>query len=291
MPKNMGILALAVLGAALAASAPAIAANPAVTKEVAANLPGYNIYRPTTLPKRPMPIIVWGNGGCARSDFTWTSLYERWVGAGYFVVTITTPPGVPAPTAQSAAPARGGGFKPEEQAAAIDWAIKENKSPTSPYRGKLDTKRIVAAGNSCGGISSLAIAAKDSDKRIKSIFVLSGSSIGPGQKEEPARAIMSKVNAPVLYVIGGPDDVATAPANMDYDLLPAKVPAMLIKRSDKMDHRTVSTSASPLRDAAEMSLSWFNATLYKDRNAAQMLKSDICSGCDPKIWSQKSKNF
>jgi hypothetical protein len=66
---------------------PAISADPAVIKESPANLPGYNLYRPAKLSRRAMPVIAWANGGCVRSDGSWTSLYERWVHEGYFVIS------------------------------------------------------------------------------------------------------------------------------------------------------------------------------------------------------------
>ena len=270
------IAALLTLGSA---STSASAADPAVIKESAANLPGFNVYRPAAAPKgAKLPVIVWANGGCVRADATWTTLFERWARAGCFVVTVSQLPGAAA-TARST---------PEDQAAALDWAVKENSSAASPYRGVLDTSRLAVAGNSCGGITALTVASRD--RRLKSVFVLSGSSVGPGQKVEAAQPIMSKVSAPVLYVVGGPEDVATGPARMDYDLLPKGGAGVVVNRSSA-DHRTVSTDPGMLRDAAEISLTWFNATLKGDRAARKTLTSSICAGCDSKTWSVKSKNF
>ena len=87
--------------------------------------------------------------------------------------------------------------------------------------------------------------------------------------------------------IGGEETLKIA---MDYDLLPAKVPAMVVQRASG-DHPTVSTNKDMQRDEAEMALNWFRATLYHDKAAARTLTTVICDGCDPKIWTATSKNF
>jgi dienelactone hydrolase len=285
---SIGGAFIAVLAASgLFVASPASSGDPAVTKESAANLPGYNVYRPTKLGRRTMPVIAWANGGCARSDVTWTSLYERWVKEGYFVITITQPPGAPPLTAATAM-APGSRLTVDDQAAAISWAIKENDTRGSPYYRHLDTHRIVAAGNSCGGITSLTLASRQSN--LKSVFVLSGSSVGPGQKVEASQAIMNKVSVPVMFVVGGEEDIARVPANMDYDQLPTGVPAMVVMRSSG-EHRVVSTDPAILHDAGEISVNWLKATLYNDKAALKALKTNICAGCDPKIWTAKSKNL
>jgi dienelactone hydrolase len=281
------ICAVALLTGGLLIAQPASAADPAVTKESPANLPGYNVYRPAKMKHRAMPVIAWGNGGCVRSDASWTNLYERWVREGYFVITITQPPGA-APLTMANAMAPGARYTADDQAAAINWAVKENATRGSPYYHRLDPRRIVAAGNSCGGITSLTLASRQIN--LKSVFVLSGSSIGPGQKVEASQAIMSKVTVPVMFIVGGEEDIARVPANMDYDQLPAGGAAMVVMRSSG-DHRTVSTDAAIQRDAGEISVNWFKATLYNDRAARKTLATTLCAGCDLKIWTVKSKNM
>jgi dienelactone hydrolase len=252
-----------------------------ITKESSANLPGYNIYRPADIKAdAPLPIIAWANGGCVRRDATWTTILERWAGAGFFVVAVTSLPG-----ADPAAPGR---FTVEEQAAAIEWAIKENATSGSPYANRLDVNRIVAAGNSCGGMTSLALAARDS--RVKSVYILSGSSLGPNTTKEAAGALMSKVSAPVLFIVGGEEDIARKPSNLDYSLLRDGIAAMVVSRSSG-DHRTVSTDPAIQSDAADMGVNWFKATLQNDKDAIATLRTTICAKCDRNTWSAESKNL
>jgi dienelactone hydrolase len=282
-----GAFIVALAAGGLLIAPPASSADPELTMEPAANLPGYNVYRPAKMGSRTMPVIAWANGGCVRSDGTWTKLYERWAREGYFVITITRPPGAPPLTAATAA-GPGGRFTADDQAAAISWAIKENGRRGSPYHGHLDTHRIVAAGNSCGGITSLTLASRQTN--LKAVFVLSGSSVGPGQKLEASQAIMSKVTVPVMFIVGGQEDIARVPANMDYDQLPAGGTAMVVMRYAG-EHRTVSTEPTILHDVGEISVNWFKATLYNDKAAVTTLTTTICRWCDPKIWTAKSKNL
>jgi dienelactone hydrolase len=286
-----------------ALTVPAAAQTPAFVKETAADLPGYNIYRPADLAtrRRPAPVIVWANGGCVKRDLTWSTLFERWAGAGYVVVTIhdpNAPMGIPQAGA-AAAGSRPGvpppavvGQQARDTAAAqgraIDWATGANAAKGGAYRGKLDLSRVVAAGNSCGGISSLTLASQD--KRPKAVFVLSGSSIGPGAKAEVVQPVMSKVAVPAIWVVGGPEDIARAAADMDYSFQPAGTPGVVVYRSS-FDHRTLSTDPGSLHDAAEIGLNWFKATLYGDRAAAAELTTKVCASCDAKTWTVKAKNL
>ncbi len=252
-----------------------------ITKETSANLPGYNIYRPADIKAgAPLPIIAWANGGCVRRDATWTTILERWAEEGFFVVAVTS-----LPNADPAAPGR---FTVDDQAAAIEWAIRENGTSSSPYANRLDVNRIVAAGNSCGGMTSLALAARDS--RVKSVYVLSGSSLGPNTTKEAAGALMSKVSAPVLFIVGGEEDIARKPSNLDYSLLRDGIAAMVVSRNSG-DHRTVSTDPAIQSDAADMGVNWFRATLQNDKDAITTLRTRICAKCDPDTWSAQSKNL
>jgi dienelactone hydrolase len=256
-------------------------ATVSATKETSANLPGYNIYRPADIKAGALlPIIAWANGGCVRRDATWTTILERWAGEGFFVIAVTS-----LPNADAAAPGR---FTVDDQAAAIEWAIRENGTSSSPYANRLDVNRIVAAGNSCGGMTSLALAARDA--RVKSVYILSGSSLGPNTTQEAAGALMSKVSAPVIFVVGGEEDIARKPANLDYSLLRDGIAAMMVTRNAG-DHRAVSTNPAIQSDAADIGVNWFRATLHNDEDAITTLRTGICAKCDSMTWSAEIKNL
>jgi hypothetical protein len=250
------------------------------TKEPAAGLAGFNIYRPTNLAavSRPMPVIAWINGGCVAYDQPWDALLSRWAKAGYLVVS----PGVPGSTQ----PTNVSYSTQADQKKAIDWAFGQNAS--GPLAGKLDLTRVVASGNSCGGITSLHLAGED--PRITNVFVLSGSSIGPGASRAQAATVMNKVKVPVGFVTGGPGDVSRAQVNQDFDLLGAGLKGFVALRSTG-DHVTVSTTVSILAEVSEISLNWFDHTLYGSASAGQALTIKPCGTCAANLYTVKTKAF
>ena len=255
--------------------------RPTIT-EPAADLPGYNVRRPADPAAigAPLPVVVWANGGCVRHDATWSTLLDRWAAAGFVVVSITAPPEgvVPESPVTSAA----------DQAAAIDWAEQQDAQPDGPLAGHLDLDRVVAAGNSCGGITSLGLAA--TDPRVAAVFVLSGSSVGPVASEEQAAAVMGKVTVPVGFVVGGPEDIASAAAAQDYALLGTGIPALVANRSAG-DHRSVSTDPAILTDVATIAINWMDLALDGNAAALDALTTNPCGACAPGTWSVTSKDL
>lgn len=236
--------------------------------------PWFNIYRPMDLDAtgEPLPVIVWANGGCYRSDFTWAPLFERWAAGGFVVLALTEHP-VNGPLAVTSA---------AEQGELIDWAFAQADAE-GIYKGKLDKERIVAAGNSCGGVTALGMTAQED--RVGAVFVLSGSSAFAGADT----AVMSAIKVPVGYVVGGPEDIAGANATADYDALSADVPAMIISRN-MGDHQTVSTDTMILPQVAEMALNWMDLALNGTPEAAAVLTSPtVCEGCPSGTWTLKSR--
>ncbi|MBN1653408.1 MAG: hypothetical protein JXA30_06490 [Deltaproteobacteria bacterium] len=243
--------------------------------------PYFNIYRPEDLEAAVaetaglLPVIVWANGGCLRSAFTWEPLYKRWASAGFVVLAFDVgPDGNPIMMTSV-----------DDQIALVDWALEEAQKQGSPYAGKLDTSRIVAAGNSCGGVTALGVAAKD--ERVAAVFVLSGSSaLGTTDVN-----VMGAITVPVGYAEGGAEDISRAAATADYEALPEGIPAMIVARSTG-DHMTISTDPTALAQEAEMSLNWLDLCLYGTHEAYDALTSpNICTGCEPGLWTLTSKNI
>lgn len=293
--------------------------DPSVTRDTTPELPHFNIYRPTDLKAqlKPMPVIAWANGGCMPWDGLWIRLFNRWAAAGYVVVTYSNmdelknmygpqagqvpASGANRPASPLAAQTSPDAMKQimkalgaitkateDKQEQAIDWAIHANQKKSDPFYGRLDTKRIVAAGNSCGGITSLGIATHD--KRIKSIFILSGGSLPPGVSTAQHEAIMKKITAPTIIIVGGREDIAHMPAGVDFSLLPATTPGVMVYRSSGT-HEFISMDPKVQPIAAEIGLEWFRATLYHDKSAAKELTTQICPDCDGATWSVDSRHF
>ena len=249
-----------------------------VVKEIPGQEPWFTVYRPLNLNQviedrgQLLPTIVWGNGGCFRSEFTWRPLFKRWAAEGYVVLAL------------SEAPLLQGGplgiTNVADHRALIDWALQ-----SAPYTDMLDPTKVIAAGNSCGGVTALGVAAEDT--RVAGVFVLSGSSaLGSSSKK-----IMEAVTVPVGYVTGGPSDVAGGPAKKDYALLDEQIPAMIVNHV-KVGHLNVSTDVSLLEQAADVSYHWMDLILYGNEDSYNELMSEtICSLCTPDEWEITSRQL
>jgi hypothetical protein len=236
--------------------------------------PFFHVWRPTDLSAAPgkLPIVVWNNGACNRNDQGFKALFEKWASGGYFVLSLTS----------------GGGSSMTTLAdhkALLDWAVAQAGMAGGPYNGKLDLDRIAAAGNSCGGISSLGLASMD--PRVTAVFVLSGSSaVG-----SPNKTVINGIKVPVAYVVGGTEDIARSNAEADYQAFAAGIPAMMVKRSSG-DHLMISNNAMVMIDAADISVNWLDLTLFGLQGALDALKTPtVCGGCQSGLWTVTSKNL
>ena len=236
--------------------------------------PWFNIYRPADMvavieeTENLLPVIVWANGGCFRSDFPWQPLFKRWAAEGYVVLALSETPNGGALASTTVA----------HHGALINWILNE-----ATYTDLIDSDRVIAAGNSCGGVTGLGLTAIDS--RVAGVFVLSGSSaIGSTSKR-----IMEAIDVPVGYVIGASNDIAGGPARSDYQAMLEGVPAMIVSRA-KGGHITVSTTTSILEEVADISFHWMDLVLYGNSDSYdELMSDDVCSDCTPGIWSMESK--
>lgn len=239
--------------------------------------PWFNVYRPADMISvieetgELLPVIVWANGGCFRADFPWQPLFKRWAAAGYVVLALSeTPDGAGALGVTTVA----------HHGQLIDWALNQ-----SSYSDLLDSSRVVAAGNSCGGVTAMGLAAED--PRVAAIFVLSGSSaVGSSSTR-----IMENITVPLGFVVGGSTDIAGRNAIKDFENLAEGIPGMIVNRTVG-GHVTVSTTVSILEEEAEIALKWMNLALYGSPDAYDELTSpDVCYTCTPGDWTLNSKSL
>jgi hypothetical protein len=104
------------------------------------SLPTHTIYRPKDLSafggRTKLPILAWGNGGCANSSGIHQNYLSEIASHGFMIVAIGP---LPAPGG-----GRGGGGAAAAGPSggtllqAINWAIAQNGDNASPYKGKLD---------------------------------------------------------------------------------------------------------------------------------------------------------
>lgn len=238
--------------------------------------PWFKVYRPADLNAavqetgKALPLVVWTNGGCLRADFPWQTLFKRWAAEGYVVLAL------------SADPENGslGMTSAVEHGELIDWALSN-----PDYTDIVDPDGVIAAGNSCGGVTALNLTAKD--PRVAGVFVLSGSSaLGMANKK-----VMQSIKVPVGYVIGGEEDISGGPARKDFDALDDDIPAMLINRKEG-GHLVVSTDKETLKEVADISFHWMDLILNGSQTSYDELTApDVCSDCAPGNWTLKPQNL
>jgi hypothetical protein len=274
-----GLTAALVLGAGLAFS-PAAAQNagPAAAASarilpVTANLRGapptgphavviehdqtlatHTIYRPATLASSKHPVLVWGEGGCAKDGLQFPEFLNEIASHGVVVIADGPPVGRTAPgggpaagarAAGAAPPAAGGAPAPGARVggtppapgtggraggagrggapmtdgsaliAAIDWIAREGSDPASRFYQKVETGRVAAMGMSCGGLMSYGASA---DPRVATVGIWNSGLIQPDEK------IFAGLRSPVIIVTGGESDIAYANGKRDFETMPAKIP-------------------------------------------------------------------
>ncbi len=165
--------------------------------------------------KEKLPVLVWCNGGCMDTSIGYENMLSDVASYGYVVVAI----GELQMMAQHEKDQHTSSSMVQK---ALDWICQQATDPISPYFNKIDTGRIAAAGHSCGGAQVLANAA---DPRLKTYLILNAG-MGKMTMADASRKSLKGLHGPILYLVGGTDDVAWANAQMDYKAI-KHVPVVL----------------------------------------------------------------
>src|SRR5580698_10244914 len=179
-----------------------------ITSEPAFGTPGFLVFRPTKLdafPKKDtLPVMVWGNGGCA-IDSTRYSGFLTTIASHGFLVMGTVPQEGAARRQATADDLRG----------AIDWADKENARAGSPLEGMIALDKVAVMGQSCGGFLSIALGA---DPRVKTIGVFN-SGVQKAPSPFPTSDALPKLHGPVLLINGSDPDFMLATSLATFDMI------------------------------------------------------------------------
>ncbi|KAF2674294.1 hypothetical protein BT63DRAFT_408496 [Microthyrium microscopicum] len=173
-------------------------------------LPEHTLYQPKNIPAgSKMPLMVWGNGGCLKVGTIMAPFLLQIASQGVVVIANGGPED---PSKGSTYQSYGayGRSSSKFLTTAIDWAEK------NAGKGKwahLDTSRIAAAGQSCGGGEAQGIT---SDPRVTVMGIFNSGGMG---------AKGTKTNKPHFYFLGGPKDMAYSGGNRDYAAIAAGTPA------------------------------------------------------------------
>ncbi len=259
--------ALPVDGAPLAVPGPyKVEAGPAFGS------PGHVVYRPADLAPFPgkdtLPVMVWGNGGCAINSNRYAGFLTTIASHGFVVLATAAQPG-----------AAGGRATADHLRAAIAWAEGEHTRAGSPLNGKIALDRVAVMGQSCGGFLALELGA---DPRVDTIGVFNSGAQG-GNTDAVA-----KLHGPVLIVNGHERDFMMAASEATFDAVKG-LPAFYGARRNAGHTATVDhPGGGEFANVASNGIRW---RFKGDTEAGRMFAGKDCSLCTNANWVTRSKGL
>ncbi len=250
-------------------------------------LPGITVFRPRDLTpfgsERKLPVLLWANGACANTTYEHKNFLNEIASQGYIVLGIGL---------LEELEERGEASRQPTQASqllvALDWILAENASAASDYHGKIDAEKVAAMGMSCGGLQAIEISR---DPRITtSVICNSGVLPEPSTfRQMPAltKDDLKYFHGPVLYILGGPSDIAYANGMDDFTRV-NHVPIAVTN----LDVGHGGTYQEPHGgEFTRVALAWLDWHLKgQQERASFFVGADSELARDPK-WSVQVKNF
>jgi dienelactone hydrolase len=235
--------------------------------------PGHVVYRPADLAAFPakdtLPLMVWGNGGCAINSTRYGGFLTTIASHGFLVMA----------TAAEAGAAPGTRSTADSLRKAIDWAEAENKRAASPLNGKIALDKVAVMGQSCGGFLSIELGA---DPRVDTIGVFNSGAQG----DNVAR--LASLHGPVLLINGHERDFLMASSKATYDAI-EKLPSFYGARHGAGHTATVDHPGGG--EWANVASNWLRWQFKGDKQAAKMFVGKDCSLCTNSNWDTASKNL
>lgn len=254
-----------------------------VVSEPAFGSPGHVVVRPANLdpfPRRDtLPVIAWGNGGCAIDSRAFMGFMQTVASHGFVVIGTAAIEGAPRRQANA-----------DDMRGAIDWAAKENARDGAPLKGKMALDQVAAMGSSCGGFMSIELGA---DPRVKTIGVFNSGVTrrdpnAPPPFPIPDVAALAKLHGPVLLVNGHDTDFMMETSKATYDWLEAK-PAFYGARHGAGHSATFFHPGGG--EFANVAWSWAAWQLKGDKKAGAMFVGNDCGLCKDSNWDVESKGL
>ena len=254
----------------------------AVTPEPAFGSAGLVVFRPTNLDAFPrkdtLPVMVWGNGGCAIDTTRWSGFLTTIASHGFLVLGTAAEPG--AARRQATA---------DDLRAAIDWAEKENARDGSPLKGKIATGKVAVMGQSCGGFLSISLGA---DPRVKTIGVFNSGvqRANPGAPASPfpTADALPKLHGPVLLLNGHEPDFMMAASAETFEMING-LPAFYGARHNAGHSATMFHPGGG--EFANVASNWLLWNFKNDKKAAAMFVGKNCGLCTNSNWDVRSKGL
>lgn len=225
-----------------------------------------------------LPVVLWGNGGCAANPGRFSSFLETIASHGFLVVTTAGPEG----SNERATAAT--------LAAGLDWAEAENARAGSPLAGKIDLENVAAMGVSCGGMMALANAG---DPRIDTVGVWN-SGAQPPRDGAPAGGAtteaLATLHGPTLYINGHEVDFAYEASKANFEALEDNaLPAFYGARHNGGHSGTYFHPNGG--EFANVAVDWVKWRLKGDEAAGATFAGPDCALCSNENWDVMQKGL
>lgn len=246
----------------------------------APDLEAHTVFAPQDLSKfgkkNPLPVMVWGNGACTNSPWEHFKFLNEIASHGFLVIATGYIP-------MEERPYQGPMSTSAQQLESIDWAMKHNADPESPFYKRIDVEAIAAAGMSCGGLQTLDNA---KDERIATIMIMnSGLFIDPRiampNMPMPKKDRLQEIKVPVIYILGGKEDIAYENGMDDFRRIKS-VPAFVANYP--VGHGGTYRQAHG-GEFVVPALAWLKWQLQGDKKAAKMFKGSPCGLSQRDGWT------
>lgn len=267
----------------------------------------HTIYRPRELSLSKHPVVVWGEGGCAKNGLTFPEYLSEIASHGFVVIAdgppIKRPAGAPPPGAGGPPPGGGGrppaggvpraadGGPPADRfamvngtalVAAMDWLEAQSKDRSSRFYNKVDVERVAAMGMSCGGLMSYGAS---NDPRVATVGIWNSGLF----EDERNAAIYAGLHSSVIIVTGGESDIAYANGKRDFEVMPPRIPVFYAV------HPSVGHGGTYNQDNGGpfgvVAVAWLKWQLQGDKTAAGRgyFVGDNCGICKDASWKVASR--
>ena len=257
----------------------------------------HTLYRPVTLPSSPLPVFLWGNGGCSDNGLGHSYFLREIASHGYIVVALgyaieerplagarvvqtapqavqgaAPPPAAPGPDATSM----------EQHFQALQWLTARNDDALDELHGHIDLDRVAVGGHSCGGLQAIKTAA---DPRIDTVLVFnSGVYNTPGGRSgiNVGKDELAAINGPALYITGGPSDIAHANSVDDVSRI-THVPVFFGWLP--VGHGGTFAKNDTGGEWAEVAVHWLQWQMENDSGAGRWFTGSDCTLCTMEAWT------